>query len=77
MARNNEEVTAERSESLWNWFWRKRASIKGVLPDEFWEHRRMAHRETLLAIRSLLDAAIDALEEGPKEPKRAQKIEIE
>jgi|GEM_PF-1790261 len=41
-----------------------------VLPKEFWEHRRNAHRETLLALRALIDAAIKALE-GQSESERA------
>ena len=72
-----EEVATERPKSLWEWYWQKRASIKGILPHEFWEHHRAAHREMLLAMRSLVDAAITALEEEPKEPKKAEKIEIE
>jgi hypothetical protein len=36
-----------------------------LLPDEFWAHRRAARRERLLACRSLLDSAIEHLEETP------------
>ncbi len=38
-------------------------ALKGTLPDEFWRHRAAAHKEILLAIRSLIDAAIEKLEE--------------
>jgi len=36
--------------------------LKGHLPEAFWEHRRAARREHLLAYRSLFDAAIERLE---------------
>ena len=46
-----------------------------VLPKEFAEHMRAAHKEMLLAIRSLLEAAIQCTEEKPK--KKATKIKVE
>jgi hypothetical protein len=46
-----------------------------VLPAEFAEHMRTAHKEMLLAMRSLVDAAIQRTEEKPK--KRATKIKVE
>jgi hypothetical protein len=54
-----------------------RSSHKGgkILPKEFSEHMRAAHREMLLATRSLLDAAIERTEEKP--PKKATKIRVE
>jgi len=33
-------------------------SLKGTLPDEFWRHRAAAHKEILLALRALIDAAM-------------------
>jgi hypothetical protein len=36
-----------------------------LLPDEFRRHRRAARRERLLSWRSLLDAAVERLEEMP------------
>jgi hypothetical protein len=36
-----------------------------LLPDEFRRHRRAARRERLLSWRSLLDAAVERLEEAP------------
>jgi hypothetical protein len=36
-----------------------------LLPDEFWVHRRAARRHRLLSWRSVLDSAIDRLEEPP------------
>lgn len=54
-----------------------RSCLKGerALPDEFTEHARAAQKETLLAIRSLVDAAIERAEEKPK--RKATKIEVE
>ncbi len=43
---------------------------------EFRSHMRAARREMLLALRSLLDKAIEKTEEPPAEPK-ASKIVIE
>lgn len=45
-------------------------SIHGLLPEEFWRHKRAARREALLALRSLLDAAIERLEERPPATQR-------
>ena len=55
-----------------------RGSYKRVsprLPEEFREHTQAARREMLLAMRSLLDAAIECTEEKPK--KKATKIKVE
>jgi hypothetical protein len=60
--------------------WREfQASLRALLPEEFWEHRRAARREALLAVRSLIDAALERIEEEERaeRPKRAKKIEIE
>ena len=38
-------------------------SIKGLLPEGFIEHRRNARREMLLAWRSMLDHAIQKMDE--------------
>ncbi|MGQ9626004.1 MAG: hypothetical protein ACUVV0_03755 [Anaerolineae bacterium] len=48
---------------------------RGFLPEEFHEHLRAARKETLLAVRSLLDDAIRRMEEHPK--KKATKIKVE
>ncbi len=45
------------------------------LPEEFRQHTQSARREMLLAMRSLIDAAIESTEEKPK--KRATKIKVE
>lgn len=43
----------------------ERCPLLGVLPADFWAHRRAAKRERLLSWRSLLDAAIERLDETP------------
>jgi hypothetical protein len=48
---------------------------KRVLPEEFREHMQAPRRERLLAIRSLLDAAIERAEKKAK--RKATEIEVE
>jgi hypothetical protein len=43
-----------------------RRSIEGFLPPEFLEHRRRARKEMLLAARSLIDHALNRMDEGGK-----------
>jgi hypothetical protein len=55
---------------------------KSLIPKEFWEHRRTARRETLLALRSLVDAAIERLEDSEENPRRrrsssSRKVKVE
>ena len=40
-----------------------RESVKTLFPDGFFEHRKSARREMLLAWRSMLDAAIQRMDE--------------
>ena len=40
-----------------------RKSMEGMLPPQFIEHRRAARKEMLLAFRSLLDHAIQHIDE--------------
>ncbi len=40
-----------------------RKGFEGFMPKEFVEHRRAARKEMLLAMRSLLDAAIERFEQ--------------
>jgi hypothetical protein len=58
-----------------------RASCKKLSPhltDEFRQHTKAARREMLLAMRSLIDAAIEYVEEKEeKTKKKATKIEVE
>lgn len=39
-----------------------RQAVEGLLPEGFIEHRHAARREMLLAMRSLLDSAIQRME---------------
>ena len=43
-----------------------RQSIEGLLPPKFLEHRRAARKEMLLAFRSMLDHAIEHVDERVK-----------
>ena len=58
-----------------------RASCKkhpALLPDEFFQHTRTARREMLLAMRSLVDTAIEYVEEKEeKTKKKTSKIKVE
>lgn len=40
-----------------------RESIRGLLPPEFVQHRRRARKEMLLAWRSMIDAALEKLQD--------------
>ena len=46
-------------------------------PSGFRRHLRSAVKEMLLAVRSVLDEAVEALEAEPKPKKKATKIKIE
>ncbi len=43
-----------------------RESVKAFLPPEFIEHRRKARKEMLLAWRSVIDTALERMEEKEK-----------
>jgi len=43
-----------------------RESLRSFLPPEFWEHRRKARKEMLLAWRSMIDHALERMEEKEK-----------
>jgi hypothetical protein len=43
-----------------------RAGWQAIVPPEFWQHRRAARREALLAARSLIDHVLKRLEEAEK-----------
>ena len=43
-----------------------RKSVEGMLPPEFQEHRHKAHREMLLGWRSMIDAALQRMENPQK-----------
>jgi hypothetical protein len=44
-----------------------RESIKAFLPPKFLEHRRKARKEMLLAWRSVIDTALERIDEKDKE----------
>jgi len=53
-----------------------KAPILSVMPEATRGHFRTAHKEMLLALRSLLDKAIERAEEAEKTKERT-KIEVE
>jgi len=55
---------------------RFKAPILSVVPEATREHFKTAHKEALLALRSLLDKAIELSEEAEKTKERT-KIEVE
>ena len=46
-----------------------RKGIQVLLPPEFVEHRRQARKEVLLAWRSMIDSALERIEEHEKTKK--------
>ncbi len=40
-----------------------RESVKSFLPPQFWEHSRTARKEMLLAWRSMIDHALERIED--------------
>jgi len=44
----------------------RRAALKALIPEPFWGHQKAAKKETLLALRSLIDSALAELEEKPE-----------
>jgi hypothetical protein len=40
----------------------QREALKALIPDSFWGHQKTAKKETLLALRGLIDAALEELE---------------
>jgi hypothetical protein len=40
-----------------------RESMRAFLPPKFWEHSQRARKEMLLAWRSMIDAALDRMDE--------------
>lgn len=57
---------------------------RSLIPDDFWRYGREAQRETLLALRALVDTSIERLEKveqkaeapKPRAPRKA-KVEVE
>jgi hypothetical protein len=57
---------------------RFKAPILSVMPEATKGHFRTAHKEALLALRSLIDKAIERAEEAEKtQAKERTKIEVE
>lgn len=78
-----EQAQAERSEFVEHMKSARRAACKqwaSLVPVGFREHGREARREFLLAMRSLVEGAIDRLEidetDAPA-PKAAKKVKVE
>ena len=44
-----------------------REGMKSFLPPDFWEHSKKARKEMLLAWRSMIDAALDRMDEKDEE----------
>jgi hypothetical protein len=57
---------------------RRRRVMKGLVPQEFGKHVRAARKEMLLAVRSLIDEAIEHTEKKDKEAHpKATTIKVE
>jgi hypothetical protein len=63
--RTNEEPFVIRVPNPMNW-----------LPDDFKTHMRAAQREQLLAMRSLIDAALERIDEREKGSSKPRRVEI-
>ena len=68
-------MSDENEFDLEGWMEEGLKGLRSCLPKEFVEHMRAARREQLLAIRSLLDAALERTEQKPR--KKVSKIEVE
>lgn len=49
--------------------------LKGVLPEETYNHLRASRRELLLAIRAVIDREIERT--GEAEPPKVHKVEVQ
>jgi hypothetical protein len=79
MSEPTKEELREFREHMCAAFQAWREGWKTVLPDAFWQKGKEGQKEALLALRSLLDAALDRLEgedeKGTRAPK--QKIKVD
>ncbi len=64
---DRERRESERVEDLMNEY---RERLGGLFPPEFKQHVRAARREFWLAVRSLVDARLDAIEGEPENRSR-------
>jgi hypothetical protein len=81
MAEENVNANSETSPSARRGLLRRMVSRRPrFLPPEFHEHSRAARKEALLAMRSLIDARIERLEQTKEKPaprKRTRKVKVE
>ena len=52
------------------------AWMRAQIPDEFFQHMRQAQREQLLAMRALIDAALERTERADERARRRTRTEI-
>jgi hypothetical protein len=79
MAEMSKEELREFREHMSAAFQAWREGWKTLVPEGFWEKSKEGQKEALLALRSLLDLALEHVEgQGEKEAKTPkQKIEVE
>ena len=68
--RGRESEVIIRMPNLFAW-------LRDQVPDEFVTHMRAAQREQLLAMRSLIDRAIERNEQADSRGKSRRRVEIE
>jgi len=56
---------------------KSRARRRKLIPEAFCSHMRTSRKELLLALRSLVDEAVERMEAKPEPPKKATKIKVE
>jgi hypothetical protein len=76
----NEKIQSEPSEFVEHMKEAGKATVdqwKSLIPQDFWDHGKAARREVLLAMRSLVDSAIDRLEsQGERAPQARRKTKV-
>ena len=70
VTRDRESEVVIRMPNLFAW-------LRDQVPDEFVTHMRAAQREQLLAVRSLIDRAIERTEESETRGRSRRRVEIE
>lgn len=71
--REEREERFEWTEHLGKAFEAFLRDLKGILPQETYEHLQASRKELLLALRSLIDREIERLEQ---QPQKARKLEV-
>lgn len=69
-ARSHESEVVIRMPNVLAW-------LREQVPNEFVTHMRAARREQLLAVRSLIDRAIEQTEQGDAKSRSRRRVEIE